>query len=164
MLGKLLRGVGLSISVALMLFGSLLTIMGIFHEWVRMWGVFRWVTSTGWEMLTTTITGNLCVFLVLVGGIVEFFGVLALISAFIGNWSLAVKKRISYFPLLGAFIVSVGYIWYNEKYGYPPLLYGTFMSMFGYLLVVIGLGIFRFIYYIEAVRERKRKMGEEPKK
>jgi hypothetical protein len=108
-------------------------------------------------MITTTLSGgNLIVFLVLIFGIVGFFGRLVLVSAFIGNCTLAVKRRITYFLILEGFIAAVLCMWYYVEYVIPhPLPYGFFVSWLGVVLLLIGsfitmgpLGLFA-----------KRKMG-----
>ena len=126
--------IGVALGSALSLIGGLLTIIGVFLRWGRL------SLISGWDMITTTISGgNLIVFLVLIFGIVGFFGGLVLVSAFIGNWTLAVKRRITYFLILVGFIAAVLCAWYFAEYVSPhPLPYGFIVSWLGAVLLVIG--------------------------
>jgi len=126
--------IGGALGSALSLIGGLLTIIGVFLRWGRL------SLISGWDMITTTISGgNRIVFLVLIFGIVGFFGGLVLVSAFIGNLALAVKRRITYFLILEGFIAAVLCMWYYVEYVSPHSLpYGFFVSWLGVVLLLIG--------------------------
>jgi len=123
-----------TLGLALSLIGSILMIIGVFLRWGRLSLV------SGWDMITTTISGgNLLVFLILIFGIVAFFGGLVSVLAFIGNWASGVRKRIVYFLILEAFVACAFGIWYNGVYVSPvPLPFGFFVSWLGSILALIG--------------------------
>jgi hypothetical protein len=125
------RRIFLSIVGALSLIGDLLTIIGVFLRWGRLSNI------SGWDIITTNMSGNLNVFLLLIGGIVVLFGGLALISAFIGNWALAVKRRIAYLSVLGILMAIAGWGWSVQKYGFP-LSPGLWTSLLGVVLLAFG--------------------------
>ena len=126
-----MRKIFLSIAVAVTLIGDLLTIIAVFLRWERLSNI------SGWDMITANISGNLNVFLLLIGGIVVLFGGLVLISAFIRNWASAVKERITYLPVLGILMAIAGWGWSVQKYGFP-LSPGLTTSLFGIVLLAFG--------------------------
>jgi len=139
----------LLIAGAQILIGDLLTIIGVFLRWGRFSRI------SGWYIITTRIPGNLSVFLVLIGGIIAFFGGLALASALIGNWTLSVKRGITYFLWLGLFIAAAGCMWNALEYGGMP--FGLFVSWLGNCIALIGLAIIEFGLFPLKTKMRKVK-------
>jgi hypothetical protein len=146
----------LLIAGALGLIGSLLAIFGIFLPWRVSWRFGYEIL--GWDMITTTIIGNLNIFLVFIGGIVAFFGWLALALAFIGNRSLAIKLGIISFLLLWLVIALAGWIWTFLKYGDMPQ--GLFVSGFGVGLAMAGSGYIGLT--LEWIREKEKMRKVKP--
>jgi len=138
--GGLIRKVILSIGMALSLIGSLLAIFGVFLRWGFRVDIFRPPDITGWDMITTTIPGNLNVFLVLIGGAIAFLGGLAL--ALFRRPGLGQKIALCLWGLGMVFTVT-GCIWSIQKYGSVPP--GLFVSMLGTLLLAIGALLLIFI-------------------
>jgi len=149
-----LRRIFLLIAVALSLIGDLLAIIGVFLRWGRLSNI------SGWDMITTNISGNLNVFLLLIGGIVVLFGGLALISAFIGNWALVVKERIAYLPMLGILMATAGWGWSVQKYGFPlsPGLETSFLGV-----VLLAFGAMGFSIASGLFVKRKKGSGTKPR-
>jgi len=129
------RKIFLPIAIAVNLIGDLLIIIAVFLRWARLSNI------SGWDMITTNISGNFNVFLLLIGGIVFLIGGLVLISAFIRNRPLAVKQRIAYLPTLGVLMATVGWGWSGLKYGFP-LSPGLMTSLFGAVLLAYGALMF----------------------
>lgn len=149
-----MRRIFLPIAVAVSLIGDLLTIIGVFLRWGRLSNI------SGWDMITTNTSGNLNVFLLLIGGIVVLFGGLALISAFIRNLALVVKERIAYLPTLGIFMAIVGWGWSVQKYGFP-LSPGLEACLFGVVLLTLGASGFSFASGLFVKRKKTR--GTKPR-
>ena len=137
--GGLVRKVMLFAGMALSLMGSLLAIFGIFLRWGFGVSIFRPPDISGWDMITTTIVGNLNVFLVLIGGAIAFSGWLTL--ALFRKPSLAQKIALCIL-WLGMALTAAGSIWSVQKYGSVPP--GLFLSMLGSLLLTIGVLLLSF--------------------
>ena len=143
----LIRKVMLSIVMALSFMGGLLAIFGVFLRWGFRVGILRAPDITGWDMITTTIAGNLNVFLVLIGGAIAFLGGLAL--ALFRDRTFG-QKIVLCLLGLGMVFTVIGCIWSIQKYGSVPP--GLFVSMLGTLLLAIGALLLIFVNLYQVSR------------
>jgi len=147
MKGGLIRKVMLSVGMALSLVGGLLVIFGVSLRWGFRVGILAAPDITGLDMITTTIAGNLNVFLVLIGGAIAFLSSLA--SALFRNRAFGQKIAL-YLVGLGMVFASAGCIWSIQKYGSVPP--GLFTSMLGTSLLAIGAILLIFVNLYQASR------------
>jgi len=148
--GKNVKKEYLLIAGAQILIGDLLTIIGVFLRWGRLSRI------SGWDIITTypyLVYGKPSIFLVLIGGIIAFFGGLALISALIGNWALSVKRGITYLLWLGLLIAAAGCMWNSLYYGGLP--FGLFVSWLGNCIALIGLAIIEFGLFLLKIKNEE---------
>lgn len=141
MKGGLIRKVMLFVGMALSLIGSLLAIFGVFLRWGFRVGILRPPDISGLDMITTTIIGNLNVFLVLIGGAIAFLGWLTLVL--FRRHGLSVSKITLGLLWPGMALAEIGSIWSYQKYGSMPP--GLFLSWLGTTLLAVGVVLLSFI-------------------
>jgi len=117
--------------------GGMLTTVGVFLPWASASTFGKTVRVSGWDVISTSVSGNLDVLLVLIGGILALVGGLVLALA------IKIGKNIDYLIPLGGILAIIGWIffyvpdfWYHVKHFY--LFYGYYMCLVGGILALIG--------------------------